>query len=391
MRTSPLGNSDNIHVSVDPGDSFTYEIRIPKTQPPGMYWYHSHVHGLSEHQVSGGLSGALVVEDPAAPAMTERLFVLKDMAFDDDTDNATIDDEWHGIIQSVNGNLDTRLAIRPHEIQVWRFSNQSANLIFHIAVPGVTFRVIAEDAETLVNPVVTDVLNIHPGGRYEVLVEGGAPGEYPLLSKGAITGTGASRSHDRILGHLVVDGEPAVTAASAAPLPSAPDLRGLPVDERRTVVFSETKALKANDQLFFINNRTFNASRVDVRVPLGNNEEWTIRNDSDDMHVFHIHQLGFQVMAVNGVPVDYNGRVDTVRVPERGEVTLLMPFTDPVIIGQFMFHCHVLKHEDKGMMAQVEVYDPRINPHIAKIQAFYTRVWWWLHGVPWKLCGLGDA
>jgi FtsP/CotA-like multicopper oxidase with cupredoxin domain len=140
-------------------------------------------------------------------------------------------------------------------------------------------------------------------------------------------------------------------------LPSAPDLRGLPVDERRTVVFSETKALKANDQLFFINNRTFNASRVDVRVPLGNNEEWTIRNDSDDMHVFHIHQLGFQVMAVNGVPVDYNGRVDTVRVPERGEVTLLIPFTDPVIIGQFMFHCHVLKHEDSSSRFGITHWD----------------------------------
>ena len=92
----------------------------------------------------------------------------------------------------------------------------------------------------------------------------------------------------------------------------------------------------------------FDANRVDFRVPLGNVEEWTVRNNSDDFHVFHIHQLGFQVVEINGVPVPFTGRIDTVRIPERGEVKLRLAFLDEVIVGQFVIHCHVLKHEDKG-------------------------------------------
>ena len=88
------------------------------------------------------------------------------------------------------------------------------------------------------------------------------------------------------------------------------------------------------------------------------------------------------------MPVPFTGRVDTVRVPERGEVKVRMAFTDPVILGQFVFHCHVLKHEDKGMMAQVEVFDPRPPKLREWALRLYWHVWWWAHGVPWTLCGV---
>ena len=130
---------------------------------------------------------------------------------------------------------------------------------------------------------------------------------------------------------------------------------------------------------------------MDVRVPLGNIEEWTIRNDSDDMHIFHIHQIGFQVVEINGKPVPFTGYVDTVLVPERGQVKLRMPFTDRVILGRFVFHCHVLRHEDLGMMANIEVYDP-VRPSLsARLGLLYRHVVWWWNGVPWSLCGLEDT
>ncbi len=116
-----------------------------------------------------------------------------------------------------------------------------------------------------------------------------------------------------------------------------------------------------------------------------------MRNDSDDFHVFHIHQLGFQVVEINGAPVPFTGRVDTVRIPERGEVKLRMAFLDEVIVGQFVIHCHVLKHEDKGMMAIVEVYDPRPSAVFDRLNRLYVHLWWWMHGVPWSLCGLANA
>jgi suppressor of ftsI len=78
--------------------------------------------------------------------------------------------------------------------------------------------------------------------------------------------------------------------------------------------------------------------------------------------VFHIHQIHFQVTEINSVPQTFEGYVDDVRVPEHGEVKLILPFTEPQIVGTFMYHCHVANHEDGGMMANIEVYDPRAEP-----------------------------
>jgi len=405
--TSPLGNGDNVHLSIAAGTSFTYEIRIPTTQPPGLYWYHSHLHGRSEWQVMRGLSGALVVDppgepgEPAAasgveqPGMAERLFVLKNIVFDDDTGNPKIDDDLHGVVQSINGALDTNETMHPGETQRWRFTNQSANLPIHIALQGHRFRIVAEDGEATIGERVVDALDIIPAGRVEALVEAGAPGRYALLAKGMMTGTGSARQPDRVLGHLDVAGDVSDDVAMPAGAPTAPplppDLRLARIDARRTVVFSQTTTLKADAQKFFVNGKTFDANRIDFRVPLGNIEEWTVRNDSDDFHVFHIHQVSFQVVEINGKPVAFTGRIDTVQVPERGEVKLRMAFIDEAILGQFVLHCHVLKHEDKGMMAMVEVYDSRPSALLGRVRRLYAHVWWWMHGVPWSLCGVGSA
>jgi FtsP/CotA-like multicopper oxidase with cupredoxin domain len=387
IQTSPMGNSDNVHIAVPAGSDFTYEVRIPPTQPPGLYWYHSHVHGISEGQVMGGLSGALVVDGPVLPnTPPERLFVLKEMTFDDDTGNPEIDETLHGIVQSINGSLDTSQTMRPGETQLWRFSNQSANRAFHMALDGHRFRIVARDGEATLSQPLVDVLDIMPAARVDVLVEAGQEGGFSLISKQVMTGVGDARVPDRVLGHLTVAGAPADSAAVQMEGLLPADLRDAPVTARRTVVFTETNTLKEADQKFYVNGKLFDAERVDFRIPLGSIEEWTVRNDSDDLHVFHIHQLGFQVMEINGRAMPFDGRVDTIQVPERGEVKLKMAFTDRVILGRFMFHCHVLKHEDRGMMAQLEVYDPRGASLQDRLHKWYLFTWWWLHGVPWALC-----
>lgn len=391
MRGSPLGNGDNPHLLILPNTSFDYEIRIPVTQPIGLYWYHAHAHHFAEHQIMGGLSGTIVVEGQVPSGLTERLFVLKDMVFDDDTGNAEIDETLQGVVQSVNGRPMTREAMRPGETQLWRFTNQSANRRLHLVLKDHVFRVVGQDGEPHSGEAPVDELDIPPGNRFDVLVDGGKAGRYGILIKGLTTGAGSARVPDRTIGYLDVAGETTgpVAAMQAEPLP--PDLHAARIDEKRTIVFSQTKADKDGNQNFFLNGQMFDEKRMDVRVKLGNTEEWTIRNESDDLHAFHIHQIGFQVVEVNGKPVPFTGYVDNIRVPERGEVKLRLPFTDPLIVGRFMFHCHVLKHEDKGMMANIEIYDPTPPTVLVRLNLLYLHVLWWWHGVPWSQCGLPDA
>jgi len=100
--------------------------------------------------------------------------------------------------------------------------------------------------------------------------------------------------------------------------------------------------------------------RVDQTVKLGDTEEWTVVNTDEQYHSFHIHQTAFLVSEVNGVPQDEDSLRDTFSVPPAtdagpGVLKIVIPFTDPVIVGRFVYHCHAVDHEDKGMMGIVEV------------------------------------
>jgi len=358
---SPLDNHDNIHIGIKPGETFDYDLTIPAFQPPGLYWYHDHTHGISSQNVMEGLSGIFIVEGfaeqfPELKGVKEQLLVLKDYEFDDSKD-PIIGGEYHNNIQSINGQTFSTITMRPGETQLWRLSNQSSNLYFHLSLKGHKFRILAEDGRPALNETETDMLNLGPATRLEVLVDGGAPGVYDLVSEKVLTGSGKNQSLSRVLGQVEVSGEPGHTVPHLSSFPSNKDLRQSKIDETRTIVFSQLN----DDKNFFVNGRKFVAGRIDMRIPLGNTEEWTIKNDSDDMHVFHIHQLGFQVTEVDGKPKDFNGYVDNVRIPERSSVKVIIPFTNPLIVGQFVFHCHVLRHEDNGMMAHIEVYDPNLD------------------------------
>jgi suppressor of ftsI len=147
-----------------------------------------------------------------------------------------------------------------------------------------------------------------------------------------------------------VEGTPAVPRTLPTRLLPVKDLRGK-VTGRRTVVFSETP----DGNVEMIDGKTFDPDRIDTRVKLGAVEEWTIRNESDELHDFHIHQGGFQLLEVNGKPQPLDGYYDTVNLPIRSEIKIIIPFTDPVTVGKFVYHCHLLAHEDKGMMATIVV------------------------------------
>jgi suppressor of ftsI len=152
-----------------------------------------------------------------------------------------------------------------------------------------------------------------------------------------------------VLATMVVSGP--VLQPKPLPIDLIPfeDLSQLPVDNYRTTTFEEPGA-----PLFLaIDGKHFDPDRIDQTVKLGALEEWTIRNTSSHRHPFHIHVNDFQVVAVNGVPVEASSYMDTVDLPPGSETTIRMRFAD--FDGKFVYHCHILSHEDFGMMATVDV------------------------------------
>ena len=143
------------------------------------------------------------------------------------------------------------------------------------------------------------------------------------------------------------------------------DLAELRPDFTRKVVFNDTD----NPDVFVIDNKVYDHDRIDQMVRLGDLEEWTVQNASQELHVFHIHQTDFQVTEINGVRQRFTGYQDTVTLPIAtkkgpGEIKIRIPFTNPLIVGKFVYHCHIVQHADQGMMANIEVVSPyaRLNP-----------------------------
>jgi FtsP/CotA-like multicopper oxidase with cupredoxin domain len=187
------------------------------------------------------------------------------------------------------------------------------------------------------------------------LVQAGAAGRYAFRT--LEFDAGFSRMPDTVLATMVSDGP----AQALQPLPDRllpfVDLRPLPVDNRRVITFQvlplDRFAPVIPMATFLVDNKEFDMDRVDQVMRLGSTEEWVVRNASNVWHPFHIHINDFQVTQVNGRPVPVRGFKDTFPVAPFGEFTMRSRFLD--FDGKFVFHCHILQHEDGGMMQVVEV------------------------------------
>ncbi len=353
LAVSPLGTSDNVFLHVAPGRTQDYEIRIPASQPPGLYWYHPHPHGRSDEQVRNGMSGALIVDGlldpfPELGGLREHVLLLKDAQIGDG--RIVHRDIGDDAVRTVNGLLDPTITLRPGETQLWRIGNVGADLYYLLTLDGHRFFEVARDGHRLTRLVPKRQLLLEPGAREEVLVQAAGPGTYQLRTAGFDTGPQGNRYPGAVLATVRVEGAAVPPLALPKRLLPVADLRHQ-ITDRRTIVFSES----ADGDTFFVDGRTFDPNRTDTRVTLGAIEEWTIRNESGELHDFHIHQTHFQVTEVNRVRQRFDGYQDIVNVPVHGEVKVIIPFTDPAIVGRFVYHCHLLSHEDRGMMATIEV------------------------------------
>jgi suppressor of ftsI len=359
VSVSPQGNSDNVFIHVHPGETLKYEVRIPASgrQGPGLFWYHPHAHGFVNDQILGGMSGALVVDGidqlfPLLHRLPERFFLIKHVKLADESE-----------IVSINGQINPAAAIRSGEMQFWRIAHIGASEFYKFRVEGMPLYVVATDGHALSRPRKMTEFFIGPGERIDAIAVGPPAGEYPMrtisfqneawrppepvLQLAMITSSGS-------LPHAALEEE--ILSQRVAGPQWIDDVRASSIARRRTLVYSRT----ADRKVFMIDGRVIDEARTDQTVKLGDTEEWTAVNMDQQYHSFHIHQTPFLVTEVGGVSWNDDSLRDTFSVPPAtdqgpGVLKVVIPFTDPVIVGRFVYHCHAVDHEDKGMMGVIEV------------------------------------
>jgi FtsP/CotA-like multicopper oxidase with cupredoxin domain len=411
---------ETLKTLIQPGDPpFEYHIRIPATQPPGLYWYHPHVHGFSEEQLLGGASGAIIIEgveraNPQVAGLAERVLVVRDhqmpSSFDKpDPNRPTKQLSINYVPVPFPDYPAPLLNMKPNERQFWRVVNASADTYLDlrlqfagksqnlslIAMDGVPLR-YDEGASKDYAPEQTRVF-LPPAGRAEFIVSAppagvsaqlvtsavyrGAGDEdgTPVRVSGAQPGVRVGQDDvdpTRPLAMLVTSENsqapsfvPAASPQVPASSPSAP-LSSIRPARKRTLFFSEKLVEPGNPNsatLFFITQAGQTPAVFDpatepaITVRSGEVEEWTIENRSLESHDFHVHQLHFLVVSAFGVMWEEPSLRDTINLPAwsgRGRypsVTLRMDFRNPDIVGTFPFHCHIMQHIDGGMMGTVRV------------------------------------
>ncbi|MDO8501912.1 MAG: multicopper oxidase domain-containing protein [Gemmatimonadaceae bacterium] len=293
--------------------------------------------------------------------MTDNLLILSDNQFlpdgsidlpDPESLAGEIDEEngREGNVLFVNGQVMPTISIRSGEVQRWRIINASAARVYRLAIPGHTFLHIGDDGGLFEHSVEVKDILVANSERVELLVRGtGRPGERTVLQtlpydRYVPQTRPADWDKPRDLLTLQYTSRKPVTPVK---LPEV--LRAIPVLDTTKVTATRLMVLSQG----LINGRTHDMNRMDVTAPLGATEIWQIENVVGMDHPFHLHGFQFQVLDRDGVPVSQRTWKDTVNVPRHTTVRFIVHYAD--YPGKWMFHCHILDHEDHGMMGVLEV------------------------------------
>ena len=378
LHIPPTGNADNVFLNIKPGETFNYEFTIPKNHPAGIFWYHPHRHGLVAEQLFGGLAGVFVVrgefdEIPQIKAAKEEFLVLQDFALD--SEGKMIDSSAHmslmsgreGDLITVNGKPEATFSLSENGLLRWRIVNASPSRFYNLSLENHLFYLIATDGNALSEPVETNELLLTPGQRVEVLIKGDKkPGQYRLLNlpynRGAMgmMGGGGMMNGGRMMSR---NNNETSTVLATVNYDSPVETIPLPTKLLSVPVLPEPKQVrrfKLNHGMlggvgmaFLINGKSYENQRIDTQVKLNTVEDWEIVNTGTMDHPFHLHVNHFQVISRDGKPEPYRSWRDTVLVRKGETVRIRIPFRD--YAGKTVYHCHILDHEDLGMMANLEI------------------------------------
>ena len=276
---------------------------------------------------------------------------------------------------TLNGQTNPSIGIRPGEKQFWRVVNAGSDTYLDIAVDNTSMQILAADGVPLASvgnstPTVTDYV-LPPASRVEFFVRGPAAGTASYLrTKCFDAGASGLAMPATTLATINTASSPSDNVRPRARDRVSAQLKAHPRHVhsaawlRAQAVTGPAQTITYSDQ-FTINGQAYNPSGPPLfYAQSGTTAVWTVVNNSSQVHTFHIHQIHFVVQSVTGGTAsdqaNVNQELDNVNVPAAsggtpGSVTLKMDFTDPTIVGTFLLHCHILSHEDQGMMAEVRV------------------------------------
>jgi FtsP/CotA-like multicopper oxidase with cupredoxin domain len=426
-NTSPTCHSDEvIKTLINSGQTFQYNVAFPTNEPPGLYWYHPHVHGIAEAAVLGGASGALVVDgiediQPAVSGLRHRILIVRDQNTIQFTNNNLMEGaggDPNGIpfqdltINNIPNNATTDttktppvttytpavLHMEPGEKQFWRVSNSASDSILDLQVQfdGVpqTIQVVAVDGVsvnsqdgTLPGSLIPVYhFRLPPASRVEFIVNAPSSSVHlaQLVTLNILTGANGDDDPNRPLFTIQLLGadndEPATddrVGQFTALNPNQNRFAGLasaPIAAKRLVFFNEIQPtqffmdVQGQPQMIFNPN-----AAPAITATQGTVEEWTVENHTLENHEFHFHQLHFLLESQNNFDINSDAKapaitgqyLDMVEVPNWDgnpahpfpSVTLRIDFRGHDV-GTFVFHCHILGHEDLGMMNIIQVVSP---------------------------------
>ena len=339
------------HQGIQPGESWNPEFIID--QPAATLWYHPHLMGDSADQVYYGLAGLIYIDDqnseklnlPKEYGINDIPLIIQDRSFNNDGSFA-YRTSMMGVVAGdailINGTINPYVNVNKGNIR-FRILNASNSQNFEFSLnDGSSFQQIASDGGFLEAPLTRKSIFLAPGERAEVVVEFAKSsrdtvslmlGNQPVL-KIILSSSNADST------------EIPKSLAAVTPIPTG--------DSPKTRVF-ELQSMGISGT---INGKSFDMNRIDEEVGLDESEIWIIRNRGGMMqtggHPFHVHGTQFQVISRNGrtPPLEERGFKDTVFVNTGEEVKIRVRFSHP---GIFMYHCHILEHEDNGMMGQFRV------------------------------------
>lgn len=376
---------DNPFLMVMPGESHVYAYDIPKNQQAGTYWYHPHVHEKSAEQVASGLSGAIVVENDSDAALdqvsTDRVLVVNDPPLAESNpwgggdaganvnggmDHGGMGDGGMGDGSSgmmgtgssgvdmmtammgrtgprllTNGAEGVTLAGSDGKLERVHLVNATASSALRLTFSGAELRKLSSTGARLGKPEPVTALDLAPGERTELVLVPNASGGELKAQRLSNEGSGGPVGVPEVLATVQASAGTDVGALPASLTANERDLFAPDVKVAKRRVITLDGHMNPT-----IDGVPFNPDKVNFTARKGTVEEWVIESNSPMVHPIHLHTWPFQVKGEQGW-------TDIVSVPAGTQRVIRIAFDD--FGGKTVLHCHILDHEDNGMMAVIEV------------------------------------